>query len=605
MRHAPPLHIVPALVAGLLVALLFAAPLGGQVPTDTAPPRVPLPPARADTTHADSVKVDTVKAPIAVAARPAMPELRGRRTVWDRDALFASGALTLAELLTQVPGVTTYLAGFIAAPTATSWYGEPGRVRVYLDGVEMDGLDPREGGVRDLAVIQLWTLEEVAAERAAGELRVFLRSWRVRLTTPETRTDILTGSENTNLYRGFFGKRMQSGGVLQLAAQQYSTTSVRTAGDGDALGAFTRVGVARGRLTVDGVVTRFSRTRSATKRYVLSGSPDPAAIGAFKGLDQAAYVRVAWADTDTAHFWAQVVAATLLHAERNDSTQAPGDTAVSQAQYVATAGIRRWGATLSATARLRSGGGEQRLAPTVRGGWEGRWMAVGAVAELGGPDSTRRVDAMVLLTPFQWLHLSAAHSVYKPDSLLSGGSQRTTSRAEAGVRVFDRWITGGVVRRSAALELGVQVFDPSLAPVAVPSVTGVEGGLSGRIRGPFSFEWRGIKWAADGSYRPTVESRTMLSVQTGFERWLTRHQFMLQASAVHEYRGAFEGPDGAGGVQRAEGASTFATLLDIRIGAAHVFWYNRNPVGKVYETVPGYLMPRLVQLYGIRWQFWN
>jgi hypothetical protein len=58
-------------------------------------------------------------------------------------------------------------------------------------------------------------------------------------------------------------------------------------------------------------------------------------------------------------------------------------------------------------------------------------------------------------------------------------------------------------------------------------------------------------------------------------------------------------------VMTALGAGTYGTLLDIRIGAAHIFWYNRNFTGKVYETVPGYLMPRLVQLYGLRWQFWN
>ncbi|MBL8997913.1 MAG: TonB-dependent receptor plug domain-containing protein [Gemmatimonadetes bacterium] len=604
--------------AALLFAssVLVAAPLRGQVPVDTMRPRVPLPPppladsGRADSllagpARADTVPKDTVKSPIAVAPRPAMPEVRGRRTVWDRDALFASGALTVAELVSQVPGVTTYFAGFIAAPTASSWYGEPGRVRVFLDGVELDALDAREGGVRDLGVIQLWSLEEVAVERGAGELRVHLRSWRVQLTTPQTRTDILTGSENTNLYRGFFGKRMQSGGVLQLAAQQYSTTSVRTAGDGDGLGAFGRAGVARGRLTVDAVATRYSRTRTATKRNVISGTLDPAAIGAFKGIDQVAYVRVAWADPDTAAFWAQLIASTSQHAEKNDSTLAAGDTVVTQEQYVATVGVQRWGARISGSARLRSRGGVQRVAPALRASWENRWLALSGVAEQGGPDSTSRVDAVALLTPFPWLHLGAAHSVHAPEDTAVGGPTRTTSRAEVGVRVWDRWITAGAVRRSSSRLLGMPVFDADYGPVDVPAANGLEAGLSGRIRGPFSFSWRGIRWDADGPYRPTIESRTELSVVTGLEKWLVRKQFTLRASAIHEWRGALEAPDGAGGLDRAEGASAVVTMLEIRIGAAHVFWYNRNPVGKVYETVPGYLMPRLVQLYGIRWEFWN
>ena len=592
----------------LCASPLLAPPLQGQVPTDTIPARLPVPGVPAipmPGAPKDSVKPDTVKAALAVSVRPTMPEVRGRRTVWDRDALFASGATTLTELLAFVPGVTTYFAGFIAAPTATSWYGEPGRVRVYLDGVELDGLDAREGGTRDLAVIQLWPLEEVAVERAPGELRVHLRSWRVQLTTPQTRTDILTGAENTNLYRGFFGKRMQSGAVLQLAAQQYSTASVRTAGDGDGLGAFGRVGVARGRLTLDGVVTRLSRTRSATRRYVISGTVDPEAIGAFKGSDVAAYLRAAWGDADTATFWAQLVAGTLSHAERSDSTLAAGDTAVSQAQYSATVGVQRWGARLSATGRLRAQGGAQRFAPTLRASWESDLVSLAAVGESAGPDSTSRVDVMALITPFDWLHLSAGHSVHRPDDALIGGPSRRTSRAEIGLRAWGRWATAGVIRRSASLVAGMPVFDAAFTPTLMPAAQGLEAGLSGPIRGPFSFDWRGIRWDADESYRPSVESRTTVSVTTGFERWLVRKQFTLTASAVHEYRGALEVPDGVGGVLRAEGASTFSTLLDIRIGAAHIFWYNRNPVGKVYETVPGYLMPRLVQLYGIRWEFWN
>src|SRR5690606_55961 len=129
-----------------------------------------------DSLSTDSIPKDTIKAPIAVAPRGTTPEVSGRRTVWDRDAIFARGALTLPELLDQVPGVSVAHAGFMAAVSATSWYGQPGRVRVFLDGVELDAIDAREGGVRDLGVIQLWSLDEVAVERAAGELRVYLRS---------------------------------------------------------------------------------------------------------------------------------------------------------------------------------------------------------------------------------------------------------------------------------------------------------------------------------------------------------------------------------------------------------------------------------------------
>lgn len=607
----------------MIGAVLLAAPLAAQQ-TDTLPKRVPPPPSGApaprpgaavplgvegDTTFdgkakADTVPKDTVKAPIAVSFRPIGPEIRGRRTIWDRQAIFESGALTLPQLLAQVEGVTTYHAGFIAASTATSWFGELGRVRVFLDGVELDGLDPRDGGTPDLSVIQLWSLEEVALERTAVELRVHLRSWRVRLTTAQTRTDIVTGSENTNLYRGFFGKRMESGGVLQLAAQQYSTTSVRTAGDGDALAAFGRGGFARGRLTVDVVATRLGRKKNPTTRNVLTGTTIAGAIGGFEGNDAVGYLRAAWGNADSSGFWAQAIAAGLRHEESGDST-AGADTARSQTQYVASAGVTRWGARLSATARMRVQDGAQRLSPSVHAGWERSWFSLGATADLAGGDSTRRIDAQLALMPLPWVHVAASHGIHTPTNTALQGPERMSSRAEVAVRLWGRWISGGVVRRSAGLMQGMPVFDTAYVALDRAASTGVFGSLSGKIRGPFSFLWHGVQWSDDVPYRPKVESHAELRVASSFERQIKRKTFHLSAALTHDYRGAVSAPDGAGGFARAEGDGWFGTAVEMRIGTAYIFWYNQNSTGTVYETVPGYLMPRLVQLYGVRWEFWN
>jgi len=594
--------------------MLAVAPLQAQVrpPGDTtrAPARAPGDTSRApavpmgDSLAADSIPKDAVKSPLAVAPRPAVPEIRGRRTIWDRAAIFASGAITLPELLAQVPGVDVFNAGFIAAPTVSSWYGQPGRVRVYLDGVELDALDPREGGVRDLAVLQMWTLEEVAVERAAGELRVFLRSWRVERTTAQTRTDILTGSEQANLYRGFYGKRTNSGGVVQLAAQQYSTTSQRTAGDGDALAAFGRLGFARGRLTVDAVATRFGRNRASTYRYVVQGTLNQNAIGSFEGSDATGYLRAAWGDADRSGFWMQGLVARSIHRETGD-TVVGADSSRSQTQYIAMAGLTRWGARLSATARMRSNAGETRFSPSVRGSWERDWFAVSASAEEGGPDSTRRVDALAVLTPFKWLHFMGAHSIHTPDAATAYGPSRTTSRAEAAIQLFGRWIGAGAVQRSAMRLQGMRVFDTLYAAVDVPAATGLEATLGGPLAGSFSFEWRGVRWPDDVPYTPVVESHTEIRVSTDFHRQIKRRTFDLTAGLTHDYRGAMDVPVTGGGSQRAQGAGWVGGFVEMRIASAHIFWYNRNAAGKIYETVPGFMMPRLVQLYGVRWEFWN
>ena len=244
--------------------------------------------AATDTTKADSaalrrkrIAADTIKAPIAHAERPVNADGRWQ---WSGEALRNAGAVTLADLLARIPGVTAFRANWIPAPQFIAWNGDAGRVRVFFDGVEIDAIDPRNGGVLDLAMTPLWQLEEVSAERAAGELRVHLRSWRVQRTTPYTRTDMTSGSENTNFYRGFFGRRLRSGGVIQLAAQQYSTAMPRTGGVGSSLQVVGRLGWAYRRWSVDGTWNRASFDRDPTVRFSQSATRVQGnAVPAFRG----------------------------------------------------------------------------------------------------------------------------------------------------------------------------------------------------------------------------------------------------------------------------------------------------------------------------------
>jgi hypothetical protein len=119
---------------------------------------------------------------------PPQPDI-GQRYRWNREDIFSSGALTLGELLGRIPGVTAFASGWVASPQTNTYVGDFRRIRLFYDGVELDPLDVRIGPMHDFAAIPMWTLEELVVERAAEELRVYMRSWRVNKTTPYTRVD--------------------------------------------------------------------------------------------------------------------------------------------------------------------------------------------------------------------------------------------------------------------------------------------------------------------------------------------------------------------------------------------------------------------------------
>ena len=50
---------------------------------------------------------------------------------------------------------------------------------------------------------------------------------------------------------------------------------------------------------------------------------------------------------------------------------------------------------------------------------------------------------------------------------------------------------------------------------------------------------------------------------------------------------------------------SLSALLEIRLYDAAVFWQFRNAQNAEFMTVPGFQMPRAMNLYGVRWNFLN
>lgn len=579
--------------------------------------------AKRDSLRAAAIRRDTLKPPFARASLPTPLEI-GQALMFDRASLFASSALTVQDLLDRVPGITGFRSGWIASPMASAFFGDVRRVRVFYDGVAYDELDPRTGEILDLTQVQLWTLEELRIERGATEVRIYLRSWRVDRTTPYSRTDISTGDQQTNLYRGFFGRRYRPGHGFQLAAQQYGTTPpLRGSPSSDQLTLLGRLGWARGRWSIDAFALRTSRNRGGVRPQSLrNATPAFDSIPSVKSTRVDAYVRAGFGDPERG-FWMQGMANALQYRIQNrednassgSASDTTADTTRFRAQYVLAAGFTHRALRLDAAERLRVGDGQRQFTPSARAEFVTGPLALSAFFEGRGPDSLSRLEVVGRMTPFSFISLLGA--VGRSGELLAGlgedGADSTMNtnfmRGEVGVRLAGLWFSGGIMRRDGALLAPPLVFSQAYQPVESPEAIGAVAAIRGRLYKALRANVMAVRWNdSSGFYRPRYQARSELYVATN---WLSRFpsgNFGILASAVHEYRSTTHFPillENQEIVATVGDSRTYNLQLEIRIVNAVLSYQFRNVRGDLYQLLPGYTMPRQTQYYGVRWEFWN
>ena len=582
-------------------AIFFSAAAGQEPPRDTlVVPKDTTPPA-ADTirTKPDTViRRDTVKAPLTRAEFPLTVDAAGRYH-WTREELFAGGGLTLLELLERIPGATGFRSGWIASPAHVTWLGGGGRVRVFYDGIEIEPFDDRTGALLDLGEIQLWTLEEVLVERGADELRVHLRSWRVERTSTASRTDVFTGDEDTNLYRGMLGRRFGHGEAIQAGFQQYGTSGVPSGG-GDELALIARLGWAGRVASLDGFGIRARRQRNLQERS------DSYAIPRVNSIRRDAYGRLGLGDPERGG-WLQVVfASQAFTRERIDPPSLPLDSIEDKRSRNQIVGALGWSSSVlraSLTSRTFAGGdGFQSV--TARLALGHRIGSIAALAEWRDGDSTSLGELSARFSPFSFLSFAAVGSIRRAPSDVDAPDVMS-ARGEMGIRLGDVWLTGGAVTLDSIHVSPPLVFDSTFVANDEGRTMAVFGGIQGRV-------WRAIhadvfvfRWERQGFYRPQMQVRSEVYVRT---RWLKKFpsgQFGALLSARHDYRDGISFPTSTGPLV-ALSSHQLSSLVEIRLVDAVLFWRQRYTIGqRATELVPGYALPRQTTLYGVRWDFWN
>jgi hypothetical protein len=595
-------------------ALFYAAasPAGAQVvPPPASEVPIPVKPKTDSTADSLAPKRDSIKPAIGRFADPATYEI-GRQYQWNRAQLFATGALTVLDLLDRIPGVTTFRSGWIATPQTATFNADFRRVRVFYDGLEMGVLDNRAGAVLDLSTVQLWTLEQLTIERSASELRLYMRSWRVDNTDPYTRVDIATGNEDTNLYRGFYGKRFDNGGVLQVAGQQYGVQSSRFAGTGDALSLLGRVGIARKAWSIDAFANRTHATRGIQR--AAQGRPPVLALDA---THTNAYIRAAVGGVNSGP-WAQATIASLAFKgttdpDRNVAADLQSDTLErrrSETQYNVSAGYTLGPARVEVEDRLRALGGTTYNSVSGRADFETPFGVLSGFAERDGYRGLTNLDAGIRMQPLPFLALSgsvgrsAPTSQFNPASGAGSVATSTSARGEIALKLFGPWISIGMISADKSEGIAPVVYDTLLLPTPAGRIKARTAAIRGPVRGGFGIDAWITRWDTAGPYRPQYQSRSEINYANNFARRFPRGDFDVRAALAYEYRGSIVFPLSSADI-RVGASKTLSALLEFRILRAVVSYQQRNILAYPYEIIPGFEMPRVLAIYGVRWEFWN
>lgn len=590
---------------------MTASPAHAQiVPPPASEVPIPVKP-KTDTTDTLTVKRDSIKPPIGRFADPATYEI-GPQYQWNRAQLFATGALTVADLLDRIPGVTTFRSGWIATPQTATFNADFRRVRIFYDGVELDVLDNRSGGILDLSTVQLWTLEHLTIERSASELRLYLRTWRVENTDPFTRVDVATGNEDTNLYRGFYGKRFDNGGVLQLAGQQYGVTSSRFAGSGDALSLLGRIGIARQSWSIDAFVNR-TRTTRGIQRPALGRPP----VLSLDATNTNAYIRAAVGGVNSGP-WAQATVASLgfkgtTDPDRNVTTNPLADTLGrrrSETQYNLSAGYTLGPARLEVQDRLRALGGATYNSVSGRLDVMTSFGVLSGFAEHDGFRKLNGADLGLRLQPLPFISVAGSVGRLAPtsESNPTSGSgpiaTATSARGEVALKIFGPWFSVGMISADKTQGFAPVVYDTLLLPTAPGRTSARTASIRGPLLGGLGIDAWVTRWDRAQPYHPEYQSRSEINYANNFAKRFPRGDLDVRAAVSYEYRGATTFPLEAGEVRLAA-AKTLSALLEIRIIRAVVSYQQRNILSYQYAVIPGFEMPRVLAIYGVRWEFWN
>jgi hypothetical protein len=527
--------------------------------------------------------------------------------VFDRDSIEWGHAVTVGDLLLDVPGVFLWRGGYAGRPEPVNYQGRGGAsVEYFLDGIPYVAAGVDSVGV-DPALFTISFLDRIEVERWPGQLRVHLFTRRHDRLAPRSRIAVARGDNDFARYEAELERRYQNGPGYVLAADYMDSP---TASGRSSEYSNTQVWAQGSYIPSSRFGVQYQLVRSgANRRPFVTESTLPDTIG--PGFD---------AKRTDAHIRASV--------QGHGSEQGLGPRL--DLIYSRTA----WDGAGIDQQINQAGGYLAYRAPTFSIGGSAfhrtRWTPLDVRAQLGwnpiAPFSAR-VELVHLrhfggrnsnfaefaggLEPVRGLTLSGTArlgEVVAAPAILSDTTQE----------IHDFHAALGWNRARFGFELAyarTSAFDPPAyaefprVPRLAPSPETDWVMVSARFA---PLRWLTFEaWYSDPRDTsvdgvPPTHSIGSATIRSKFLRQFPSGIFDLKLRlAVESWGDGILGRDSSGTPIPLKGATFFRALVQLQLDRFSIYWNRVNLTASKRTYVPGFEIPAFESIFGVRWEFFN
>lgn len=532
---------------------------------------------------------------------------------WDREAFQLEAAITLADLLELLPGVTTFQSGLYLQPEAAAAVGGTAhRVEVWLDGYV---LDPLLESSFDLSKLELANIESLRIERRMGRLRIHIETLAPKDTRAYSLVEAGVSQPDANLFRGVFLTPKLFFGPLGLAIDRIDTDGSRGSEPADQFAGWAKWAFIRKNFGVQAQFRRMSTDRDPQVPWAAKYQRDDFIISARANLAKGLVAEVFGGRSN-------LEVDTVSTVADNDSVPRVSE---DNMQFGARASFNSTAFWADASMRLRDS--EQLPSAQLDGSAGVRFGVLSGAAEIT-QSSWRDAGSALELTLRAQAGPFAGFRVFGEATTSDRGVPYTSGFADTtdvvltsyeGYRLGAELQWRGLTAGAALLKMKAD----SVRPFGLPfdrqfnrfyhggDATGIEVG--GRAPIPFIkglFATGSLTYWSEGniwiyvpvrSYRAGAELHTM-PLRSGNLEVLGRLEFV--------YRGLMLAPneptaETESDLRQLPGVNTLDGYLQIRIMDVRAFMRWEDLTGQDAFNLPDRPIqgPRLI--YGVKWQFFN